>query len=566
MGQSPVSKLIWGASLFSVTLLAALFLTQQQSRNINRTTVWVNHTQDVILRIQRVVTATLENQTAARGYVLTTNENYIKQVSASGVKLIAEVASLRTLVQENPEQIRLLDSLAVYAKFRVAFSDSMVRTRKEKGLTAAADLVLTGRGLFIVERIKQLSTDMESLEQQLLARHKQDSEDSLRNVRVTFYLLLGAFLLLGVFFILQMVRGIREQRSNEQKFISLLDAAPDATVIVDHQGAIQMVNLQTERIFGYSRKELIGQKVEMLMPQMLHEVHQKNRDQYMAHARVREMGAGLELFALRKGGDVFPVEISLSPITTATGMLVTASVRDITERKAVEEKLRKANEEMEAFSYSVSHDLRAPLRGISGFTTILEEDYASKLDDEARRITSVIRSNTEKMGQLIDDLLHFSRVGRKDMIKTPTDMNVLVREVMMEVERMYPSLKVAWSAGALPVVMADLNLIRQVWVNLLQNAVKYSSAVKDPAISIRAIEKDGAVEFSVCDNGIGFDNKYVHKLFKVFQRLHSDETYEGTGLGLALVEKIVSRHGGTVRAEGTPGAGACFSFTLPRAH
>jgi len=287
MGQSPVSKLIWGASLFSVTLLAALFLTQQQSRNINRTTVWVNHTQDVILRIQRVVTATLENQTAARGYVLTTNENYIKQVSASGVKLIAEVASLRTLVQENPEQIRLLDSLAVYAKFRVAFSDSMVRTRKEKGLTAAADLVLTGRGLFIVERIKQLSTDMESLEQQLLARHKQDSEDSLRNVRVTFYLLLGAFLLLGVFFILQMVRGIREQRSNEQKFISLLDAAPDATVIVDHQGAIQMVNLQTERIFGYSRKELIGQKVEMLMPQMLHEVHQKTRDQYTAHARVR---------------------------------------------------------------------------------------------------------------------------------------------------------------------------------------------------------------------------------------------------------------------------------------
>lgn len=250
---------------------------------------------------------------------------------------------------------------------------------------------------------------------------------------------------------------------------------------------------------------------------------------------------------------------------------------DITKIKAVEAELQKLNEELEyrvqqrtiqleavnkeleAFSYSVSHDLRAPLRGIIGFTTMLEEDYTSKLDDEAKRLTSIIKSNTLRMGQLIDGLLSFSRMTRKDIVMTEIDTGKMVNDIIAELAG---SDAIQWDIQSLPAVKGDYYALRQVWINLLSNAIKYSGIREQPFIQIGSFMQDKQVAFFVKDNGVGFDNKYKDKLFKVFQRLHSADEFEGTGVGLALVEKIITKHGGKVWADAVLNEGACFYFSL----
>ena len=227
------------------------------------------------------------------------------------------------------------------------------------------------------------------------------------------------------------------------------------------------------------------------------------------------------------------------------------------------EQLESVNKELESFSYSVSHDLRAPLRVIIGFTSILEDEYSSKLDDEARRITTVIKNNTIKMGQLIDDLLAFSRMGRQDVTKNRINMMKTVIEVIENLALQSDNTKIEWVIRPLPEANANAGMIRQVWMNLISNAVKYSGKREAPHIEIGSFEKEAQTVFFVKDNGVGFNPQYADKLFKVFQRLHGPDEFEGTGIGLALVEKIVSRQGGSVWAESETGKGACFYFSLP---
>jgi len=235
------------------------------------------------------------------------------------------------------------------------------------------------------------------------------------------------------------------------------------------------------------------------------------------------------------------------------------------EQKVMErtEQLESVNKELEGFSYSVSHDLRAPLRAVIGFTSMLEEDYTSKLDDEAMRITSVIKKNTIKMGHLIDDLLAFSRMGRQDGTKTAIDMTEMLNEVITSLSPVEGNGAISWDIQPLPRANGNANMIRQVWVNLVSNAIKYSRKRKAPHIEIGSFDKDNKHVFFVRDNGVGFDQLYQDKLFKVFQRLHSAEEFEGTGVGLALVEKIISKQGGDVWAEAEKDKGACFYFSLP---
>ncbi len=226
--------------------------------------------------------------------------------------------------------------------------------------------------------------------------------------------------------------------------------------------------------------------------------------------------------------------------------------------------LEAANRELESFSYSVSHDLRAPLRAITGFANLLWEDHHERLDQEARRKIDIIRGQAERMGELIEDLLAFSRLGRRSIEPVELDMAEMARtsfeRVTRDVSGALPELRV----GRLPPATADRNLIEQVWTNLLANAVKFSSKAKQPVIEVGAIVEERENLYYVRDNGAGFDPRYRHKLFGVFQRLHDESEFPGTGVGLALVQRIVSRHGGRVWADGKPGDGATFHFSLPR--
>jgi signal transduction histidine kinase len=224
-------------------------------------------------------------------------------------------------------------------------------------------------------------------------------------------------------------------------------------------------------------------------------------------------------------------------------------------------KLEEANKELESFTYSVSHDLRVPLRAITGFVEILEEDHADKLDSEGRRVLGIITANARRMGQLIEDLLTLSRLGRTSASRSPIDMEALVNDVLREV--VPANSMFTCRVQSLPPARGERTMIRQVWLNLLANAVKFSACQPGPEIQVGAFRDDGQTIYFVRDNGVGFDMRYYDKLFGVFQRLHSDEEFQGTGVGLAIVQRVLTRHGGRAWAESAPGAGATFYFALP---
>jgi light-regulated signal transduction histidine kinase (bacteriophytochrome) len=225
--------------------------------------------------------------------------------------------------------------------------------------------------------------------------------------------------------------------------------------------------------------------------------------------------------------------------------------------------LQAANRELEAFSYTVSHDLRAPLRAIDGFSRILEEDHGERLDDEGRRLLAIVRNSTAHMGQLITDLLAFSRCGRVAMVRAELDMTALAREVIAELTQATEGRPCAIDLAPLPPAWGDAALVRQVWMNLIGNAIKYSGKRPQPRVEVSGRIEDHEAVYCVKDNGAGFDMLYYDKLFGVFQRLHRDDEFSGTGVGLAIVHRVVTRHGGKVWAEGRPDEGASFHFSLP---
>jgi len=487
--------------------------------------------------------------------------------------------------------------------------------------------------------------------------------------------------------------SVRRNGSSETTFRSLLEAAPDAVVIVDEAGHIILVNNQAEQLFGYPRAELMGAPVELLIPQRFRAKHPGQRKDYAVQRRARRpMGSGLELYGRHKDGHEFPVEISLGRLETENGIYVSSAIRDVSERKAADEQrfrlaaivessgdaiigktlqgiitswnqgaerifgytseeilgksvsvliprerereeseilaslargeridqfdtvrrrkdgseihvsltaspvrdaqgaligaskiarditqrkraewdlahakdlAESASRELEAFSYSVAHDLRAPLRGMNGFAQVLLDTYQDKLDAEGRDWLNEIVLNAKRMGELIDALLSLARVTRNELKREPVDLSELVREALARLASAEPERTVELSIQPNLSANVDLRLTRVAFDNLTANAWKFTGKTVGARIEFAAAEQQGELIFSLKDNGAGFDMAFAKKLFAPFQRLHSAHEFPGTGIGLATAQRIVHRHGGRIWAEGIVDGGATFHFTFP---
>jgi PAS domain S-box-containing protein len=347
-------------------------------------------------------------------------------------------------------------------------------------------------------------------------------------------------------------------------------------VIVDEAGDIVLINNQTEKLFGYRPDEILNQSVDILLPKRFHKNHPSHRREYYSAPRVRPMGAGLDLSGLRKDGTEFPVEISLSPLQTYEGVLVTATIRDITERKQVEQEIRilnaslerrateleVTNRELESFSYSVSHDLRAPLRSIDGFSQALMEDYGKQLPAEAMNFLERVRTSAQRMAKLIDDLLNLSHITRAPVENRPVDLSSLAQDIVHDLQQNEPERKVTVHISPNLITTGDPHLLRVALENLINNAWKFTSKVEQARIEVGSKPENGRQIYFVRDNGAGFDMAYANKLFGAFQRLHAVTEFPGTGIGLATVQRIIHKHGGRIRVESAVNEGTTFFFTL----
>ncbi|MCX4188030.1 sensor histidine kinase [Methylophaga sp. OBS4] len=370
-------------------------------------------------------------------------------------------------------------------------------------------------------------------------------------------------------FIVSAIVDISERKRLEARFRATIESAPTAMVMIDQTGTIVLINHELERLFGYSRDELLTQKIEILIPQRYRAAHPGLRTQYFVAPAARRMGAGRDLSGVRKDGSEFPVEIGLSPVNTDEGLFVIGTIVDISERtrqanetlQRLNENLERSNIELQRFAYIASHDLQTPMRSIVGFIQLLQSTYADKLDDKANDWIDRVVNATKHLQTLVQDLLTYSRVDSQASPFGLISMTEVFDRAVALVDTSITESEAEISHDDLPDVMGDDSQLVQLLQNLICNAIVYRGK-KMPRIHISAEYNSNEWIFAVQDNGIGIHPKHQQRIFEIFQRLHEPQEYPGTGIGLTICRRIVHRHGGRMWVESEPEKGSTFYFTI----
>jgi len=548
------------------TLVVILVMLYLNTRNTKYTNDSVEHTRKVLRVNNDILLNVLNIETGLRGYLMSKNDTFLVPYHRSIAIINKNLENLKQLTKDNPSQQLRINYLKIVTLKRVLFSNRLIEVRRHYDLATTEKLMSTRQGKKLTDKLRSIIEEINSEESRLLKIRKNEFKKN-NSISESIFLFFFVFILVTLFLIFVIIRNqksrnliVKELDKSNELFSNLFNYNP-ASISIKHLDDGKIINVNTSflELFGFNNiNEVIGKTSQELNVF----INPNHSDDVSKLLRQNKVIKEYETKIRTKQGEVKWTSASIILLEVDKRDCVFSVSNDISYRKIAEEQLISVNKELEAFTYSVSHDLRAPLRAINGYAKILQEDYLEKLDEQGIGSLVAITKNSKRMGELIDDLLAFSRLGRKEINTTEINMLSVVNAVKDE-EQLAITNKVRFDIKEILPANGQQVLIKQVWVNLISNAIKYSHHQEETIIEIGSYKEGNKIIYYVKDNGVGFDMRYYDKLFGVFQRLHSQEEFEGTGIGLAIVQKIINRHTGTVWATSKINEGSSFYFSLP---
>jgi|GEM_PF-6588545 len=551
----------------------------------------------LIIRLENLLSHIKDAETGQRGFILTGTESYLEPYNSARMAVQTDFHNLQALTQVKPIQRQSLIELWPFVQGKMTELQKTIDLRRSQGFPAALRVINSGEGKRLMGHIRQIVQNMEARETATYIQRGQITQKNFQWTLIISYLagLLALVLLVFISRWLFQEISIRQtlnrkleaeiqDRKNmeirliqsEERFRLMVEGVKDyAIFLLNPQGNIETWNEGARRMKGYNTDEIIGKHFSIFSPPDAIQQHHPEYELQIAREQGRFEEEG---WRIRKDGSMFWASVVITALYDKERQFLgfTKITRDLTERRKAEiqiqelnatlekqvVKLEALNKELEAFSYSVSHDLRAPLRSIDGFSKMLLSKTHDKLTVDEQRYLSNVCENAQRMGELIDDLLKLSRLSRTEMQHSEVDLSKMAQDILSEYQIQEPERQVEVKITEGLAVMGDPNLLRVFMENLLSNAWKFTRKTEKAVIEVGLTHKEGQPIYFVRDNGAGFNMKYVNKLFGVFQRLHQMEEFPGTGIGLATVQRVILRHGGSIWAEGAVNQGATFYFSF----
>ena len=570
---------MWGAGFLLALLSTALVVvvSQRSGERLLEATKAVARTREVLERVAELSARVSEVESAARSFAISGKQSHLDPFYRAAKAVPEQVEELKVLVQGDPDASGVLTRIEPVIDNHVQAMRDMVDLGNKNLFRGSGQRKLTDQANTLMEEIRTAFSDLEKGQRAHLAEEQTAVAAEAKRVAMIG---LAASVLAGALVLVFGTCGLRATSGRvkaEAKLDRLLGSMPDALVIVNAEGKIISSNVQTGRLFGYSERELQGENMALLVPERFRPSQRQYYAGFFLQRNGRIPEATVELCGLRKDGREFPIEICTKPLVSEKGLLVTSAIRDISERKKVEKQiselnrelkdraaeLENANKELEAFSYSVSHDLRSPLQNIDSFSQILVEEYANRLDADGRDYVQRLRGSCQHMEEIIDALLALSNMARHELVLDRVNLSALAKAIAAELKQKDPDRLVDWVIAEGLIVAGDARLLRVVLENLIGNAWKFTAGRPRARIEFGALPQcNGSRTYFVRDDGAGFDMTRAGHLFAPFKRLHDQGQFRGTGIGLATVQRVIQRHRGRIWAEGVVDHGATFCFTL----